>query len=177
MAAIPLLHALFLLAAVIIIVGATRRQIHPFFAIVIAAMAFGAACGFSLGVLGNTFGNGFSPTLYSPGMVIVAAAFVGGIAESTGAIDRLTSGIAPWRASLGSTRIASLLGLVAGMAASPASAFAILMRLLPALAGNTKRAPAAISLALSTSASHGLLPLSPVPIAAIAILSADWHRV
>jgi GntP family gluconate:H+ symporter len=63
------------------------------------------------------------------------------------------------------------------MAASPASAFAILTPLLPALAGNTKRAPATISLALSISASHGLLALSPVPIAAMAILGADWHRV
>jgi GntP family gluconate:H+ symporter len=177
MAGIPLLHALFLLAAVIIIVGATRRQIHPFFSIVIAAMAFAAACGLSLGVLGKTFGNGFSPALYSPGMVMVAAAFVSGIAESTGAIDRLTSGIAPWRASLGSTPIASLLGLVAGMAASPASAFAVLTPLLPSLADNTKRAPATIALALSISASHGLLALSPVPIAAMAILGADWHRV
>ena len=48
---------------------------------------------------------------------------------------------------------------------------------MPSIAGNTKRAPAAISLALSISASHGLLALSPVPIAAMAILGADWHRV
>ena len=177
MAGTPLLHALFLLAAVTVIVVATRRQIHPFFAIVIAAVAFAAACGFSIGFIGKTFGDGFSPMLYSPGLVIVAAAFVSGIAESTGAIDRLTSGIAPWRASLGSTGIAALLGLVAGMAASPASAFAMLTPLLPSIAGNTKRAPAAISLALSISASHGLLALSPVPIAAMAILGADWHRV
>jgi GntP family gluconate:H+ symporter len=177
MAGIPLLHALFLLAAVIVIVGATRRQMHPFFAIVIAAVAFGTACGFSLGALGGTFGNGFPSLLYSPGLVIVAAAFVSGIAESTGATDRLTSGIAPWRASLGSTRIASLLGLVAGLAASPASAFAMLTPLLPSLAGSTKRAPAVVSLALSISASHGLLTLSPIPIAAMAILGADWHRV
>lgn len=177
MAGIPLLHAFFLLGAVIVIVATTRRQIHPFFAIVIAAVAFGPACGLSLGVLGNTFGNGFSPMLYSPGLAIVAAAFINAIAESTGVIDRLTSGIAPWRASLGSTRIASLLGLLAGMAASPASAFAILTPLLPSLAGSTKRAPAAISLALSISASHGLLALSPVPIAAMAILGADWHRI
>ena len=177
MAGIPLLHALFLLAAVIVIVGATRRQIHPFFAIVSAAVAFGTACGISLGALGNTFGNGFSPLLYSPGLVVVAAAFVSGIAESTGATGRLTSGIASWRASLGSTRIASLLGLVAGLAASPASAFAMLTPLLPSLAGSTKRAPVVVSLALSISASHGLLALSPVPIAAMAILGADWRRV
>ncbi len=69
------------------------------------------------------------------------------------------------------------MGLVAGMAASPASAFVVLTPLLPSLADNTKRAPATIALALSISASHGLLALSPVPIAAMAILGADWHRV
>ena len=177
MTGLPLLHALSLLAAVIIIVGAARKELHPFFAIVIAAVAFAAACGFSIGFLGKTFGNGFSPMLYSPGLAIVAAAFVGGIAESTRAIDRLAAGIAPWQTWLGSTRIASLLGLVAGMAASPASAFAVLTPLLPALADNTKRAPASISLALSISASHGLLSLSPASIATMAIVGADWHRV
>jgi len=176
MAGMPLLHAFFLFAAVIIIVGATWKGLHPFFAIVIAAVAFAAACGFSISFLGKTFGNGFSPMLYSPGLVIVAAAFVGGIAEST-ATNRLTAGIAPLRAWLGSTRIVSLLGLIAGIAASPASAFAVLTPLLPSLAGKTQRAPAAVALALSISASHGLLLISPVPIAAMAILGADWHRV
>jgi GntP family gluconate:H+ symporter len=63
------------------------------------------------------------------------------------------------------------------MAASPASAFAVLTPLLPSLASKTNRTPATIALALSISASHGLLSLSPVPIAAMTILGADWHRV
>jgi GntP family gluconate:H+ symporter len=172
----PFIHAFLLLASVIIIVVAVRRHVHPFLAIVIVAAAFGLACGFSIGQLGKTFGAGFSEKIYAPGLAIIAAGFVAGIAESTDASDRLTAIIDRWR-WLGSNRIAAFIGLIAGIGASPASAFALLTPLFRPIAGRTERTAVTTTLALALSASHGLVWLAPVPIAATAILGAEWHRV
>ena len=179
MSGMPLAQALLLAASRCILVIATRsRRLHPFIAIVLVASAFALAAGFSVGFLGKAFGVGFSKAMYSPGLVIVAAGFIAALAESTGASDQFAAKIERWR-SLGPTRIATLLGLIAGIAASPAAAFALLTPLIRPIGGATarKRAAAATALALAISASHGVVLLAPVPIAAGAILDAAWGRV
>jgi GntP family gluconate:H+ symporter len=175
----PLVHALLLCASVVVLVVATQpRRLHPFLALVIIASAFGLAAGFSTAFVGKAFGAGFSQAVYSPGLVIVAAGLVAGFAESTGAAARLLTMIDRGR-WFGSTRFAAGLGLIAGIGASPASAFAILTPLLRAIGGGTaaKREATTIAPALAISASHGLVLFSPVPIAAAAILDAPWGRV
>ena len=76
-------------------------------------------------------------------------------------------------------RIAALLGLVAGSAASPAAAFAVLTPLIRPIGGvkPSSREAATTALALAISASQGVVVLAPVPIAAAAILDAAWGRV
>src|SRR4029077_9694666 len=74
----------------------------------------------------------------------------------------------------------ALCGLVAGLAASPSTAYALLTPLLRAVTGGAepkKRGAAPAALALAISASHGLALISPVPIAAASILDAPWSRV
>jgi gluconate:H+ symporter, GntP family len=179
MSGMPLAQAIFFLAAVIILILATQRQrLHPFLAIVAVASALGYVAGFKTILLGRFFGSGFSEMIYSPGLVIVAAALISGFAESTTASDRLMANIDRWR-SLGTDRIAAGLGLVAGLGASPASAFALLTPLLRPIGGETAqgRDRATLALALALSGSHGLLWLTPVTIAATAILGAEWTRV
>src|SRR5271170_4677148 len=107
-----LIDALLLFASVSVLIALTQRRLHPFLAIVVTATAFGACSGFSIGFIGKSFGAGFSQAIYSPGLVIVAAGFVAGLAESTLASDRLMAAIDQWRPWLGSIRIAALLGLI-----------------------------------------------------------------
>jgi gluconate:H+ symporter, GntP family len=175
----PLAQALVFFTSLIVLILATQwRHFHPFLVIVAIASAFGFIAGFPTAQLGSVFGSGFSEKIYSPGLVIVAAGFVAGLADSTGASARLTVTIERWR-WLGSTWIAGLLGLIAGIGALPAAAFALLTPLLPAANERTVQARerTTIALALAISASHGLVLLSPVPIAALAILDAEWGRV
>ena len=177
MSAMPFLDCLLLFAAVIIVVAATQlRHFHPFLVIVFVASAFGLTAGLSISLVGRAFGTGFSQALYSPGLVIVAACLVSGLAENAGAADRIESAIGHWR-WFRRARIAALLGMIAGIGASPANAFAVLTPLIRPLSGSgaQMRGPVAITLALAISASHGLL-FSPVPIAAASILGADLGR-
>jgi gluconate:H+ symporter, GntP family len=189
MSGMPHLQALLLLASLIALIALTQaRLLHAFLAIVVVASAFGLAAGFSTAFVGKAFGSGFAQAIYSPGLVIVAAGFVAGLAEATGAFDWLAAKIATstgsstssWRFA-GATRLPALCGLVAGLAASPATAFALLTPLLRAFTGSAaspqRRGAAPAALALAISASHGLALVSPVPIAAAAILDAPWSRV
>ena len=174
----PLSQALVFFVSVIILLTATERGFHPFLVIVVIASAFGIIAGFTTAQVGSVFGSGFSAMIYSPGLVIVAAALIAGLAESTGASGRLKAAIGrqQWFSPSWTT---SFLGLIAGIGSSPASAFALLTPLLRPFGGDTaqSREGATITLALAISASHGLLLLAPVPIAAAAILDAEWNRV
>ncbi len=176
MSGMPFLEALLLLVAVVVLVIATRRRLHPFLAIVGIGAAFGWAAGFSTGFLGKAFGAGFSQAAYSPGLVVVAAGLVAALADATGATERL-AGVIKDRHGFGGTGLAAALGLIAGLGAVPSSAFAVLTPLLPAIGGAVARTRATLALALSISASHGLLLIAPVPVAAAAILGAAWSRV
>ena len=185
MSGMPLSQALLLLPAfVALIVLIQARLVHAFLAIVAVAAAFGLAAGFSTAFVGKAFGAGFAQALTSPGLVIVAAGFVAAIAEATGGTGWFAEKIgaaAKSRRRGGTTALSTLCGLVAGLAASPATAFALLTPLLRASAGDAasprRRGGAAGALALALSASHGLALVSPVPIAAASILGASWSAV
>jgi len=178
----PLSQALVFFAAVVIVIAAIQwRHFHPFLVIVAVATVFGFVAGFPTAQLGLDFGGGFSEKIYSPGLVIIAAALVAALAESDGASDRLMAAIERCRSNrkwLGSNWIAGFLGLIAGIGASPAAAFALLTPLLRPIGGETApaRKRTALALGLAISASHGVVLLAPVLIAAIAILGAQWSR-
>jgi gluconate:H+ symporter, GntP family len=178
MSAAPLLQAVALLAAVIVIALATRSgRLHPFLALLIVATGFGFAGGLSTSLIGKAFGPGFSHAIYASGLAIIAAGFVSGVAEATAASDWLTATLRRRRWP-GSTGLATLVGLVAGLGASPACAFALLTPFLRAIGGSAapSREAALIAPALAISAGHGLILFSPVVVAAVAILGAEWER-
>jgi gluconate:H+ symporter, GntP family len=183
MSGMPLAQALLLLAALAALIALTQaRLVHVFLAIVAIAAAFGLGVGFSTAFVGKAFGAGFAQALTSPGLAIVAAGFVAAIAGASGAIGWLAAKIgasARSRRLDGATVLSTLCGLVAGLAASPATAFAVLAPLLRAIdaASPQRRGGAAGALALALSASHGLALVSPVPIAAAAIIGAPWSKV
>jgi GntP family gluconate:H+ symporter len=188
MSGMPLFQALLLLASLIALIALTQaRLLHAFLAIVVVATAFGLASGFSTAFVGKAFGAGFAQAIYSPGLVIVAAGCIVGLAEASGAAGWLAAKIASSTgSSTGSwpfpvaTRLPALCGLVAGLAASPSTAFALLTPLLRAISGGTephRRGAAQAALALAISASHGLALVSPIPIAAASIIDAPWSRV
>ncbi len=177
MSAMPIVQVLIFIAAAIILVFATQpRRVHPFFALLVVAAGFGLASGLSVSLLGKRFGTGFAQTLYSPGLVIVGAAIIATIADSTNARDVVARSIARarwFRHGAAST----LVGFFAGVGASPASAFALMSPLLRKADEKATRPSAMIAPALAISASHGLVLFSPVPIAAASILGARWDRV
>ncbi len=178
MSDVPVADALIFLAAFVVLIAVTQsRRLHPFLAITLTAFLFALAVGLSGSLTGKTFGVGFSQSIWSPGLVIVAAAFVAGLAESSQASDRLMALVARWGWS-GSAWIAAVPGFIAGFGSSPAAAFAVLTPLVRPLGGRGASGQQRVStaLALAISASHGLVLFSPVVIAAVAILDVSWSQ-
>ena len=184
MSGMPLAQALLLLTSLLAVIALTQaRLLHAFLAIVVVSTAFGPAAGFSTAFVGKAFGAGFVQAIASPGLVIVAAGFIAALAEATGAggwfAAKAASSTGSWRRA-GATRLPALCGFFAGLAASPAAAFALLEPLVRAIAGGagpSRRGAAPAALPLAISASHGLALVSPVPIVAAAIVGAPWSRV
>jgi GntP family gluconate:H+ symporter len=176
MTGVPAAEASVFAISVIAIIVAIRARFHPFLVLTIVAPAFGLIVGLSVGQVGKAFGNGFSEALYLPGLVIVAMALVTGIAEQTGAAGSPATAALQYRFSSGD-RMMAIVGLLAGIGASPAAALALLNPLLHRGAEKSRHERNATGVALAISAGHGLIWLSPVPIAAAAILGAGWQRV
>jgi GntP family gluconate:H+ symporter len=173
---VPAAQTLVFAMSVIAIIAAIRARFHPFLVLTIVASAFGLIVGLSVGLIGKAFGNGFSEALYLPGLVIVATVLVAGIAEQTGTTGSLETVTRRLRLS-SSNWMMALVGLVAGIGASPAAALALLNPLLQRGGEKSRHGRNATRVALAISAGHGLIWLSPVPIAAAAILGAGWQRV
>lgn len=173
-----LFRAIVFIASVIVLLALTNwRRVHPFIAIMAVASAFGYIALSRISIIVRIFGAGFSDMIYMPGLVIIGASLIGGLAETTGASDRLVAMLSGHR-HLRPNWMAAFLGLIGGLGASPSGAFALLSPLLRPIGGKTQtdRQGATIALGLSLSASHGLMVFSPVAIAAIAIIGADWSR-
>jgi len=168
----PLLTACYLaLALVAILLLIDRWRLQPFLALVAITAAFGFAIHMSMSQIGNLFGIGFTVTLQTLGLVVLAGSLMSVIAEQSGGADRLAAHL-PRRPTVAG--LVTLLGTLAGLASTPAAALAVLMPLLRSLGRN--RADGGnrlvIFLSLALSAGHGLLLPAPVMVAAMAILGA-----
>jgi GntP family gluconate:H+ symporter len=159
-----------LLVVLVVFVALTQRgRMQPFLALILAGAGFGYAAGMATSQVGKAFGLGFQQGIATLGLIVVLGAMLTEIADATGASARIRAAARGWpRRSLPLT----LIGLVAGLASTPAAAFAVLSPLRRAIGGQAPRPALALGLALS--ASHGLLLPAPVILAAVTILGADW---
>ncbi len=161
----------FLLVAVL---GALSRwRTEPTVALIIAATTLALGSGFWISATGKSFSAGFGAAAAESGMVVVAAALVAEIAESSGAAGWLARATSAWRFR---ALLTPLLGILAGPGSWPTANLAVTHKLAQSLGGRRHGDPA-VGLALAISAAHGLLPPSPILIASTTILGADWRLV
>jgi|GEM_PF-596462 len=172
----PLLTACYLaLALVALLLLTDRVRLQPFLALVVVTAGFGLVIHMSISQIGNLFGVGFANSLQSLGLVILAAQMMFVVAEQSGGADRLAAA-APRRPFL--AQLVTLLGMVAGVASTPAAALAALMPLVRSFGRN--RADGgnrlAVFLGLALSSGHGLLFPAPAIVAGLAIIGAGTGR-
>ncbi len=175
-----MLYIILLLVAVIfIIVMTTKYEMHPFLALLFAAIGFGIFSGMPLSVIIESINDGFGSTLGKIGLVIVIGVIIGEFLEKSGGAFAMAEKILQ---IIGKNRVPTAMSLIGWIVAIPVfadSGFIILSPLTKSLskrAGISLAGPA-IALGLGLLSTHCMVPPTPGPIGAAGILNADLGLV
>lgn len=170
-----------LAATVAFIVFATRRlTLHPLFALLIAAFAYGALSGtMTLDQVVRSVNTGFGSTIGQIGIVILAGSVIGTFLEKSGGAFKLAETLLRLVGRKNVPLAMSGLGYVVSIPVFCDSAFVILSSLAKALArkAGITLAAAAVALSLGLYVTHSLVPPTPGPVAAAGLLGADLGLV
>ena len=174
-----LLIIVLLVCILFIILSSTKLKIHPFLALLFAAIAFGLFTGMPLPQIVASINGGFGSTIGYIGIVIVAGTIIGTFLEYSGGAYTLADKILK---VIGRERVPLAMAIIGWFVSIPVfadSGFVILSPLNKALSKRAKisLAGSAIALSLGLTATHCLVPPTPGPIAAAGILGADLGLV
>jgi GntP family gluconate:H+ symporter len=173
------LMLLLCLAVAFIVLSTTKRGLHPFLALVAAAMGFGLAAGMNGGDLVKAVNEGFGATVGNVGLVILLGVLIGTFLDRTGAARVMANVVLR---QTGARRTGYAMGLTGWVVSIPVfadSGFLLLHPLGKALAARSGLSARVltIALALGLMASHTMVPPTPGPVAAAGILEADLGKV
>jgi GntP family gluconate:H+ symporter len=175
-----MLHiVLLLLAVVAIIVLTTKFEVHPFLALLFAAIGFGIFSGMPLNVIIESINDGFGGTLGKIGLVIVIGVIIGEFLEKSGGAFAMAEVVLK---IIGKNRVPTAMGVIGWIVSIPVfcdSGFVILSPLNKSLSkrAGISLAGSAIALGLGLYTTHCLVPPTPGPIGAAGILDADLGLV
>lgn len=163
------------LSILFIVLSTTRFNLHPFLALIVAALFFGICSGMPLNEIVSSIEQGFGGTIGKIGIVIIAGVIIGTFLEKSGGAYALAEHILKIIGKKNVTPAMVLIGYIVSIPVFADSGFVILSPLNKTL---TKRAglslaTTAIGLCLGLMVSHTLIPPTPGPIAAAGILEAD----
>ncbi|MEZ4953031.1 MAG: gluconate:H+ symporter [Saprospiraceae bacterium] len=167
---------LYLLLSIVLIVFLTVRwRVHPFIALLLAAIFYGFAAGMPMPKIIESINGGFGDTLGKIGLLIVIGVIIGAFLENSGGAFALAEKVLR---VIGKKRVPTAMGILGYFVSIPVfadSGFILLAPLNKSLskkAGISLAGPA-IAMALGLLATHTMVPPTPGPIAAAGILGAD----
>ncbi|WP_312257056.1 GntP family permease [Stutzerimonas nitrititolerans] len=167
---------LILLALIAFIVYSTVRwKLHPFLALLAAAILAGFAYQVPAGEILKTVASGFGGILGYIGIVIALGTIIGVILERSGAAITMAESVIRLLGERFPTLTLSIIGYLVSIPVFCDSGYVILNSLKNALAARMKVSVVAMSVALATGlyATHTFVPPTPGPIAAAGNLGLE----
>jgi GntP family gluconate:H+ symporter len=166
---------LLLLSVLIIILLTVKWKVHPFLALLGAALFFALFSGMDLEQIVAMINDGFGITLGKIGIVIVLGVIIGAFLEHSGGAYRLAEIVLN---TIGKKRVHEAMGIVGFIVSIPVFADSGFIILNPLNKSLSKRAGLSIvgtatALILGLMITHVLVPPTPGPIAAAGIIGAD----
>ena len=166
---------LLLLSVVLIILLTVKFNVHPFLALLFAALFFGLFSDMSLEMVLQSVNDGFGGTLGKIGIVIVLGVIIGAFLEHSGGAFKLAELIL---GIIGKKRVHAAMAIVGFIVSIPVFADSGFIILNPLNKSLSKRANLSIvgtatALILGLMITHVLVPPTPGPIAAAGIIGAD----
>ncbi|MDX1284278.1 MAG: GntP family permease [Draconibacterium sp.] len=167
---------LVLLACVFfIVISTTKFKLHPFIALILAAIGFGLFSGMPLNEIIQSVNGGFGNTIGYIGIVIVAGCIIGKFLEESGGAYIMAQKIMKLVEEKHAPLAMVIMGYFVSIPVYADSGFVVLSPLNKAISKKAKISLAgpAIALSLGLTITHCLVPPTPGPIAAAGILEAD----
>ncbi|MGI9552724.1 MAG: GntP family permease [Aurantibacter sp.] len=166
---------LLVLSVLIIILLTAKYNVHPFLALLGAAIFFALFSDMTLATLVQSINDGFGGTLGKIGIVIILGVIIGAFLEQTGGAFKLAEVVLR---IIGKKRVHEAMGIVGFIVSIPVFADSGFIILNPLNKSLTKRAGLSIvgtatALILGLMITHVLVPPTPGPIAAAGIIGAD----
>ena len=173
------LVAILFCCIVFIVVSTTTFKLHPFLALILAAIGFGLFSGMPLPEIIQSVNGGFGSTVGYIGIVIVAGCIIGTFLEESGGAYIMAQKILKLLGEKHVPLAMAILGYFVSIPVYADSGFVVLSPLNKALSKRAKLSLAgpAIALSLGLTITHCLVPPTPGPIAAAGILQADLGMV
>lgn len=170
-----MLIILLLACILFIVISTTKFKLHPFIALLLAAIGFGLFSGMPLPEIVQSVNGGFGNTIGYIGIVIVAGCIIGTFLEESGGAYIMAKIIMKIAGEKRVPLAMAILGYFVSIPVFADSGFVILSPLNKALSKRAKISLAgpAIALSLGLTITHCLIPPTPGPIAAAGILQAD----
>lgn len=174
-----MLTVLLILAVAFIVVSTTKFKLHPFLALIFAAIGFGLLSGMPFAEIVSSVNSGFGDIVGHIGLVIVIGCIIGTFLEESGGAYVMAQGIVRLA---GKKRVPLAMLIVGCFISIPVYADSGFVILSPLNKAITKKsgislACTAIALSLGLTITHCLVPPTPGPVAATAILGADLGLV
>jgi len=166
---------LLVLSVLIIILFTVKLNVHPFLALLAAALFFALFSGMGLNDIVNYVNDGFGITLGKIGIVIILGVIIGAFLEHSGGAYKLAEVVLR---IIGKKRVHEAMGIVGFIVSIPVFADSGFIILNPLNKSLTKRAKLSVvgtatALILGLMITHVLVPPTPGPIAAAGIIGAD----
>ncbi len=165
----------FLVLILLLLVLIAKWKWHVFLALLIPIVLFGLLPGIQSENFIKAFENGFGKTLGKIGVVIVLGSIIAEGLKHTGAIKVITTSIIKMVGSRRMPLALTITGFVLGIAIFSDVAYIILNPLVhaSALATNTTMAAMSTGLVGALQLTHAIVPPTPGPLAAAALVEAD----
>jgi GntP family gluconate:H+ symporter len=170
---------LLVLSIAFIVVSTSKFRLHPFLALLFAAVGFGLCAQMPLADIVKSINDGFGGTIGSIGIVIIAGVIIGTFLEHSGGAFAMAQKILNVIGERHVPLAMSIIGYFISIPVFSDSGFVILTPLNKALSKEAKLslAESAMALAAGLMVTHCLVPPTPGPIAAAGLLGADLGLV
>ncbi|MBN2020216.1 MAG: GntP family permease [Sedimentisphaerales bacterium] len=174
-----LLILLLLISILFIVISTSKFHLHPFLALLFAAVGFGLFARMPLTKIVESINGGFGETIGKIGIVIIAGIIIGTFLERSGGAFAIAERILKIIGEKHVPLAMSIIGYIVSIPVFADSGFVILAPLNRALSKRAKISLVGpvVALAVGLTATHCLVPPTPGPIAAAGMLDADLGLV
>lgn len=164
---------------ILLIVSISRWRLHPFIALILAAISLGLLVGLDGKTTVEVLLNGFGATLKWIAIVVILGAFIGEVLNETGGAIRISDGVLKL---VGQKKLPWAMGITGYLVSIPVFvdvAYILFQPVTEALAKRSKTPVLVVGLALTAglTVSHTLMPPTPGPLAVASLLDANIGRM